>query len=117
NGAGDYQRASDLFFEAYAAAPNNPRTFRSVAMLLADSSRWHELEFFSQSRIKDVPWDPQAWLALGLSLQRQGKSRPAAAAFDSGMTNMTPQERARLDRIERLLKPIDTTRISRSAER
>ena len=113
NGAGDYAHASDLFFEAYAAAPANPRTFRSVAMLLADSSRWHELESFSQTHLRTIPWDPQGWMALGLALQREGKSTPASAAFDSGMSNMMPQERARLDRLERVLRPLDTARTAR----
>jgi GWxTD domain-containing protein len=82
-------------------------------MLLADSSRWRELESFSQTHIKAIPWDPQAWLALGLALQREGKSKDASAAFDSGMTNMTPQERSRLDRLERVLRPMDTARVAR----
>ena len=114
NGASDYERASALFREAYAASPANARAFRSVAMALADSSRWHELDAFTRAHLARIPWDPNAWMALGLARQREGDGRGAAAAFDSAMANFTPAERARLDRIQRVLRPNDTARVTRA---
>jgi GWxTD domain-containing protein len=114
NGAAEYERASQLFREAYAVAPTNGHAYRSLAMLLADSSRWIELESLSRAHLRKIPWDPNAWWTLGLARHRQGDSKSAALAFDSAMTYAAPAERAHLDRIERILNPNDSARISRA---
>lgn len=114
NGAAEYAHAEQLFAEAYRVAPSNPRTFRSMAMLLADSARWRELDSYAREHTRALPWDPAGWLALGLALHREGQSRAAAGAFDSAMTCLSPTERARFDRLDRVLRPADTARIARS---
>lgn len=113
-GGADYARAEALFREAYAAAPANPRTFRSLAMLLADSSRWQELQTFARDHLRRIPWDPMGWMTTGLAEQRLGRAKAAAAAFDSAMAYIAPEERARLDRFDRVLRPADTARINRA---
>ncbi|HYV99262.1 MAG TPA: GWxTD domain-containing protein, partial [Gemmatimonadaceae bacterium] len=110
NGAHYYEEASKLFREAYDAAPTNARTFRHVAMTIADKNRWTELEEFARKHTASVPWDPIGWMALGLALQREGRSVPSAAAFDSAMSVIDPHERTRLDRLERVLPSGDSAR-------
>jgi GWxTD domain-containing protein len=50
-------------------------------------------------------------LSLGLASHRLGDDRVATAAFDSATLFMTPGERGRLDRFERLLRPEDSTTV------
>ncbi|HYV99544.1 MAG TPA: GWxTD domain-containing protein, partial [Gemmatimonadaceae bacterium] len=111
NGAIEYEKASELFREAYLTSPTNARAFRMVAMTLADSSRWIELQNFAVRHLRAIPWDPQAWLVLGLAQQRQRDTKGAGRSFDSAFVNMDATERAYYDRIERVLNPKDSTRL------
>jgi GWxTD domain-containing protein len=118
-GRNDYDAAEMLFREAYRAAPDHPRVFRQLAMVLAEQNRWIELGALARGRIDRTPWDAWGWMTLGLASHRQHNSRAAAAAFDSAMSYVGAQDKARLDRIERILRQADTTVISRgdAAER
>ena len=116
NGAIDYEKASALFREAYNAAPTNARAFRAVAMLLADSSRWRELDAFARAHTSKIPWDPAGWMTLALARQREGDSKGAAFAYDTAMAYADPVERARLDRLDRVLRPADTARTARATD-
>ncbi len=84
-------------------------------MALADDARWGELTDFARGHVRALPWDPAGWMALGLALHRGQKTAAAAAAFDSGMVLMSPAERSRYDRIERVLRPLDSSRTAASA--
>ena len=108
-GGPDYERAESLFREAYDAAPGNRRAFQQLAMLLAARSRWTELTAHARAQVRAAPWDGWGWMTLGLATHRAGDSRAAAAAYDSAMVYLTKQERARLDRMERVLRDADTT--------
>lgn len=112
-GGGDYEKAELLFREAVDAAPGHPRAFQQLAMLLAARSRWNELERHARAQLKVAPWDAWAWMTLGLATHRGADSRVAAAAFDSAMVYMTKEERARLDRVERVLRVADTGVVTR----
>lgn len=114
-GASDLAKATELFREAYAASPATARTFRSVGMVLAEKESWNELEVFARQHLATIPWDPYAWMALGLAMQRQNKSKVAATAFDSAMAYLAPAERARLDRLERVLPASDSARRANGA--
>lgn len=116
SGEHEYDEAVRLFREAYAMAPNVPRAFRSLAMTMAERNQWTDLEALSRKQISRIPWDGTAWMALGLSLHRQGKSNVAAAAFDSAMSYVTPSDRARLDQMNRVRPAGDTTRLARGTE-
>lgn len=116
NGQADYDAAETLFHEAYDAAPDLPRAFRQYAMLIAAKDRWTELATLARGRVTKAPWDGWAWMTLGLAMQRQKDSRFAAVAFDSAMKNLDPSERARLDRIERILRKSDTAFMERGSE-
>jgi GWxTD domain-containing protein len=115
-GAADYEQASALFREAYAVAPTNARAVRGVAMVLADSGRWRELAAFAHTQLGAFPWDPQAWMILGLAEHRMGNNRNASAAFDSAFVFSAPADRARVDRIERVLRPSDSARVAAAPE-
>jgi GWxTD domain-containing protein len=106
----DYVKAEDYFREAYSAAPDDPRTFRQLAMLLAERDRWPELTALAQERTLTRPTDAWGWMALGLALRRRGELLPAEAAFASWKTRATPGERSRLDHLARVLAPRDTAR-------
>jgi GWxTD domain-containing protein len=112
-GGPDYERAEALFREAYDASPGNRRAFQQLAMLLAARSRWTELASLSRAQVTRAPWDGWAWMTLGLATHRAGDSRGAASAYDSAMVYLTRAERARLDRVERVLRNSDTTITSR----
>ena len=83
-------------------------------MLLVEKNRWTELAAIARARLGAAPWDAWAWLTLGLAMHRQG-GRPAAtaAAFDSAFALLPTDERVRLDRLERVVKPDDSTRIAK----
>lgn len=112
----DYERAASLFREAYEVAPTNARAVRHYAMVLADSNRWRELATFGRTQLAKFPWDPQGWLILGLAEQRLGNPGAALAAFDSAFVFSAPVERARFDRLERVLRPTDSSRVSTASE-
>ena len=111
-GEADYVKAEALFREAFEAQPSFERAYRQLAMLLVDRNRWRELEMTARMRIDAAPWDAWAWLTLGLSVHRQrGNTRTVVAAFDSAYRLLPPDEVKRLDRLERLVKPTDSTRM------
>jgi GWxTD domain-containing protein len=112
-GEADYIQAETFFREAFEAQPTFDRAYRQFAMLLVDKNRWTELAATAQARLKVAPWDAWAWLTLGLAMHRQG-GRPAAttAAFDSAFALLSPDEHKRLDRLERVVKPGDSTRVA-----
>jgi GWxTD domain-containing protein len=114
-GGHDLETASALFREAYAQAPNNPRTFRAVAMTIVDQEKWADLDLFARTHLKSIPWDPWGWMALGLATHREGKDAQASAAYDSALTQFSPEERARLDRLDRVLPGSDSARRARGA--
>lgn len=114
-GESDYVTSGKLFAEAYAANPRNARAFQSMVMHMAERSKWSEVEAFARTHLEQIPWDPWAWVALGLATHRLGDSKTAAAAFDSAMVYIEPTDRARLDRLDRVLRPTDTARIAKGS--
>src|SRR5690606_35389463 len=59
-----------------------------------------------------IPWDPYAWMALGLAAYRQADVKVAAAAYDSAFTFLAPAEAQRLDRLERVMRATDSTTLA-----
>jgi GWxTD domain-containing protein len=115
-GDGDYVEAEKLFREAVTAAPQHPRAFRAFAMVLAERNRWAELRENAEQQLARVPWDPYAWMVLGLASYRQGDTKVAAAAYDSAFTFLAPAEAQRLDRLERVMRPTDSTRMGAASQ-
>ncbi len=105
---GAYRRAEGYFRDAYAAMPNDDRSFRQVAMVLAEKNRWSELAAFARDRVARRPGDGWAWLCLGLALERNGVSSRAVAVFDTALKALPERERARLFSFERLLNERDS---------
>ncbi len=117
NADGDYQQANELFREAYAADPANARIVRSVAMMLAEKNRWAELESFTRAHLVKFPNDAGAQMALGLALHRTARSAAAEIAFDAALRSMSPSERGRLDRFQRIRPPTaDTSAVARGTQ-
>ncbi|HYV96244.1 MAG TPA: GWxTD domain-containing protein, partial [Gemmatimonadaceae bacterium] len=113
---GDIERAEALFREAYDAAPTNPRAVRHVAMIFAERSDWRGLEQFAKRHLAQTPWDAWGWLSLGLASHRLGNVGAASAAFDSAMALLAGSERSRLDRLDRVLSPQDTSKAVRGTD-
>jgi GWxTD domain-containing protein len=112
-GEADYLRAETHFREAFDALPSYERAFRQFAMLLAAGERWTELAATARGRIASARDDAWAWLSLGLAVHRLRQDpSAAAAAFDSGLVRLSNEERQRLDRIERIMNPEDTSRLA-----
>ena len=103
-GTDAFDRALVYFETATTAAAALPRPWRHRFAALADRMRWEELESAARHRVTVAPWDPDAWLALGLAQHRQGSTR-AMAAFDSAWAQMTDSTRVRLDKVERIMHP------------
>ena len=114
-GGKDLATATTLFREAYDFAPANPRAFHGVVMVLEDQEKWADLEKFARAHVQQFPWDPWGWMAVGLAAHRQRNEKDAAAAFDTALAAMSPSERARLDRLERVLPAQDSAKAAKSA--
>jgi GWxTD domain-containing protein len=108
-GAGYYLQAEQLFREALSAAPDHPRAFRQLAMLLAEKARWTELAPIARERTTRAPWDPLGWMTLGLALHRRGDLDAATTAYEQAVNAMEPADVARLDQLERILRPTDAS--------
>ena len=102
-GFADYTEAKELFARAMNANPVDARSRHHFYMTLAERDQWPELLRVGNDRIKDAPWDYEAWLARGLACQRLFQSRDAAAAFDSALVLMTPNQVANYKRITRII--------------
>ncbi|MDP1889772.1 MAG: GWxTD domain-containing protein [Gemmatimonadaceae bacterium] len=103
-GVAAFDDALEYFETATHAAPTLPLPWRHRFAALADRQRWEELHVVSRERLAIAPWDPDAWLALGLAQHRSDQSG-AMASFDSAFAQMTATTRARLDRVERIMRP------------
>lgn len=114
-GAGDFERAHNLFIEAYRADPASPGAFRAVAMVYAERAMWTALERVALEHVRRLPADSMGWLALGLAAHRRENNVLARAAFDSALARVNPDDRRRLDAWERVLPPNAVARRLRRA--
>ncbi|MEK6612655.1 MAG: GWxTD domain-containing protein [Gemmatimonadota bacterium] len=103
-GVAAYEDALDYFETATRAAPSLPLPWRHRFAALSDRQRWEELEATAGTRLSIAPWDPDAWLAIGLARHRIGQGS-ALAAFDSAFAQMADSTRSRLDDVERIMRP------------
>ena len=103
-GVAAYDDALQHFETATRAVPSLPLPWRHRFGALAERQRWEELNAAAHARLAIAPWDPDAWLALGLARHRSGQPG-AMAAFDSAFAQMSDSSRARLDRVERIMRP------------
>ncbi|MEP6765175.1 MAG: GWxTD domain-containing protein [Gemmatimonadaceae bacterium] len=103
SGYADYADAVNLFRRASANNAVNARARRHLYMAQAERAQWTEMLRASNAQIKVAPWDFEAWLARGLASQRLFQSKDAAAAFDSAMVLMTPEQVASYKRFTRIL--------------
>jgi GWxTD domain-containing protein len=111
-GEADYKHAEDYFREAYEAAPSFTRAYRQLAMLFADRHRWTELGSLARARIAQEPRDAWAFMTAGLAALRSGHTKAGRLALDSGFTLLSPGERARLDNIQRTIRPSDSLTVA-----
>jgi GWxTD domain-containing protein len=115
-GDGEYRDAEALFREALDAAPDDPRVFRHMAMLLAEKNRWRELTVIARERVARHRDESLALLVLGLASHRDGQQEQAGASFDSAVAHLSPPERARLFSFARLLPHKDSLTYVRAPE-
>ncbi|HUO51823.1 MAG TPA: GWxTD domain-containing protein [Gemmatimonadaceae bacterium] len=108
SGQVEYLKASDYFTDAVGYDPDDLRAFRHLEMLFADRQRWMEVEHAARLRLLAHPADPWAWLCEGMALHRVRDPVAAAAAFDSAVKYMTPEMKARYDRMTRVITPKDS---------
>lgn len=104
-GAKDYAEALSKFRIALDADPTNLRISRHVFMALGERGRWAEMRDLARTRATTYPLDYQSWLARGLASHRLSDEKDAQIAFDSAMTLMDDDTRARFSRFSRLLRP------------
>lgn len=104
-GAVPLAEAGDRFRDALRWSPATQRYGRHLYMVLAERAQWEELAQLAAQRTRRFPFDPQSQLAAGLALHRLGRSAAATAAFDSALALLDDDERHRLTRVTRLLRP------------
>lgn len=112
-GEADYMRAMTLASEAYRIAPDSERAYQFLAMLALSRDKWADLEAVSAVRVRRDPKDTWAAFALVLARYRLHPSRTKAASFDSLLARLSPAERARLDRFERIMRPSQVPAVQR----
>ncbi|MEP6779291.1 MAG: GWxTD domain-containing protein, partial [Gemmatimonadaceae bacterium] len=103
SGFADYTDAVNYFMRANATNALNARARRHLYMAQAERAQWPEMLRGSNAQLKVAPWDFEAWLARGLASQRLFQSKDAAAAFDSAIVLMTPEQVASYKRFSRIL--------------
>ena len=108
SGQVEYLKASELFASAVAYDPQNEAAFRHEIMLMIDRKRWMEAQHAARLRVQMHPADAWAWMAAGLASHRLQDPQGSAAAFDSALKYMTPDMRARFDRLSRIVTPKDS---------
>jgi GWxTD domain-containing protein len=113
-GERQYLVADTWLERAYRANPTDDRTFRAYAKVLAARARWLELGAVARQRIGGVPNDPWGWMALGVSQQRSRLTRDARVALDSALARFGADERARVDRLDRVLRNGDAVLFRRA---
>lgn len=116
-GMGEYEDALSSFQGALDWAPGHTRVLRHVYMALAEKADWQALREQAGQRRTIAPYDPLAWLALGLANHRLGEAGQATIAFDSALTLMSQPERARYDDISRILRSRDSIEYTQQSER
>ncbi|MEP6765483.1 MAG: GWxTD domain-containing protein, partial [Gemmatimonadaceae bacterium] len=102
-GFADYTEAMNFFLRANNANPTNAHARHHLYMVLAERAQWAELLKASKRQLQVATWDYEAWLARGLASTRLYQTADAAAAFDSAMAYMTPQQVASYKRFTRIL--------------
>ena len=108
-GEADYKRAEEYFREALSVGPRYARAYLQMAMLLADRERWSELSALARTRIAHDPNDAWAHMTAALAAYRGGNTAYAVTAFEKGFRLLPPAERGRLDNLQRMLRPSDSS--------
>lgn len=101
----DYQEALEHFRTAVHNDPSSQRFSRHLYMAFGERERWNEMLDLATRRSKTYPLDYQAQLARGLALHRLGNEVSSQVAFDSAFVLMDDDERTRLTRFTRILRP------------
>lgn len=104
-GLADFSSALERFEQAVASDSTNVRYSRHLYMALAEQKRWGELTSIASRRAAQFPLDYQAQLARALGSYRLGQLNEAQRAFDSAFVLMDDDERERLTRFSRILRP------------
>jgi GWxTD domain-containing protein len=107
-GESEYKAAFEHFTTAVTVSPTTSRYSRHLFMVLIERRRWAELLRLASDRAERFAFDPQARLAVGLSQHRLGRNALARAAYDSGLALMDDDDRTRLLRLTRILRPRPT---------
>lgn len=100
-----YLNAETYVREAHVLRPGDAAVFQRLAGVLALEDRWAALQGLAEGYLSRAPTDPWGWMSRGLAQHRLRQNRAARESFDSAMVRFSPEERARLDRIDRILSP------------
>lgn len=105
----DYKKAEEKFREAYNVAPSYTRGYKQLAMLLAERERWNELGAIARQQLARNPNDAWAMMTAGLAAYRGGNRQFGQTSLEKGFVMLPAIERGRLDNIERMIRPMDST--------
>jgi GWxTD domain-containing protein len=112
----NYTEAVSRFTQALQANPLSVNARKHAFMALADQGLWEELRHAANVRAAAAPYDPLAFLALGLASHRLGIENQAKAAFDSALVLLPEADRKRYTNIARILKPDDSSHFSQATD-
>lgn len=107
-GEKDYLQALEHFRTAVEADPTGLRYSRHLFMAYGERGRWNEMLDLASRRAREYPLDYQAQLARGLALHRLGNERESQVSFDSAFALMDDDDRSRMTRFTRILRPRPT---------
>jgi len=108
----DRQRITALYEEAFALDTASRRAFDKLTSLYTVSADWSRLAFAAAEQTRRDSSDAWAWMALGLARQRLRAPREAREAFAHGLAHLSAGERARLDRVDRVMTWWDSARMA-----
>jgi hypothetical protein len=103
-----YLGAERAYTQALKADPANPVIARDAAAPLVERRRWSELRALGAQLIRNTPSDGWGYLMAGLAAQRSDAWAEAGPLLTRGLALLPESERARLDRLQRVLPITDT---------
>jgi GWxTD domain-containing protein len=103
----DLRQAEAHYRGGAAVWPAHDASNAGLLGILYDQQRYEEFQELARVFARAAPDNPRGYLFLGLGLWRLQRGREAAAAFERGLSRLTPSERAQLADLSLILRRAD----------
>jgi GWxTD domain-containing protein len=112
----DFRKAEDRYRAALVANPAHAGAARGLMALLYEHGRYEEMVRLGSEALRRQNAEPRLWFALGLALHRLDRDVQAEQAFDSALARSTPDDRASVLDLQRVLRQKDAEAYSRLSD-